>query len=169
MTSPIPPRTTMKGPRVELRSVMRGDMTTAATTIPAPARKSSTPRIGSPRCGRGETTSPRNAATTSSFVRPRAGMRAEMTDATTAKDVAALQAGLAAGQSSATTPDDKYLVGFFQLQLGLLNKDQALQGQVVRHQHAAAPGVGTDGGRVACAEVLAVHAHLFAAVDNAFL
>ena len=85
MTSPIPPTMTMKGPRVELRSVMRGDMTTAATTTAAPARKSSAPRIGSPRWGRGETTSPRNAATTSSFVRPRAGMSAEITEATTAK------------------------------------------------------------------------------------
>lgn len=46
-----------------------------------------------------------------------------------AKDAAALQAALGEGQSSATTPDDKYLVGFYQLQLGILNKDQVLQGQ----------------------------------------
>lgn len=53
----------------------------------------------------------------------------KMEEAQKAKDAAALQAALTEGQSSATTPDDKYLVGFFQLQLGLLNKDQALQGQ----------------------------------------
>ena len=53
----------------------------------------------------------------------------KMTDAAAAKDAATLQASLAEGQASATTPDDKYLVGFYQLQLGILNKDQALQGQ----------------------------------------
>lgn len=53
----------------------------------------------------------------------------KMEDASKAKDAAALQAALTEGSSSATTPDDKYLVGFFQLQLGILNKDQALQGQ----------------------------------------
>ncbi|MBA4752774.1 MAG: tetratricopeptide repeat protein [Sphingopyxis sp.] len=55
----------------------------------------------------------------------------KMTDATTAKDSAALQAALTEGQGTATTPDDKYLVGFYQLQLGILNKDQALQGQAL--------------------------------------
>ena len=53
----------------------------------------------------------------------------KMTDANKVKDAAALQAALAEGQASASTPDDKYLVGFYQLQLGILNKDQALQGQ----------------------------------------
>ncbi len=53
----------------------------------------------------------------------------KMEDANKAKDAAALQAALAEGQTTATTPDDKYLVGFYQLQLGLTNKDQALQGQ----------------------------------------
>ncbi|HWW58693.1 MAG TPA: tetratricopeptide repeat protein, partial [Sphingopyxis sp.] len=53
----------------------------------------------------------------------------KMEDASKAKDAAALQAALAEGQSSATTPDDKYLAGFYQLQLGIMNKDQALQGQ----------------------------------------
>ncbi len=53
----------------------------------------------------------------------------KMTDATGAKDAATLQAALTEGQASATTPDDKYLVGFYQLQLGILNKDQAVQGQ----------------------------------------
>jgi len=53
----------------------------------------------------------------------------KMTDATTAKDAAALQAALAEGQGTATAPDDKYLVGFYQLQLGILNKDQVAQGQ----------------------------------------
>src|SRR3546814_17271715 len=50
-----------------------------------------------------------------------------MTDATTAKDAAALQAALTEGQATATTPDDKYLAAFYQLQLGILNKDQAIQ------------------------------------------
>lgn len=53
----------------------------------------------------------------------------KMEDASKAKDAAALQAALAEGQSSATTPDDKYLAGFYQLQLGIMNKDQVLQGQ----------------------------------------
>lgn len=53
----------------------------------------------------------------------------KMTDATAAKDAAALQAALTEGQGTATAPDDKYLIGFYQLQLGILNKDQALQGQ----------------------------------------
>lgn len=53
----------------------------------------------------------------------------KMTDASAAKDAAALQAALAEGQSSATTPDDKYLVAFYQLQSGILGKDQALQSQ----------------------------------------
>lgn len=53
----------------------------------------------------------------------------KMTDATGAKDAAALQAALTEGQASATTPDDKYLVAFYQLQAGILGKDQALQGQ----------------------------------------
>src|SRR3546814_21173299 len=52
-----------------------------------------------------------------------------MTEATTAKDAAALQAALTEGQSTATTPDDKYLAAFYQLQLGILNKDQAVQAQ----------------------------------------
>lgn len=53
----------------------------------------------------------------------------KMDEAMKAKDAAALQAALAEGQSTASTPDDKYLAGFYQLQLGILNKDQALQGQ----------------------------------------
>lgn len=53
----------------------------------------------------------------------------KMTDATGAKDAAALQAALAEGQASASAPDDKYLVAFYQLQLGILNKDTALQAQ----------------------------------------
>ncbi|MGQ3099649.1 MAG: hypothetical protein CVT78_00950 [Alphaproteobacteria bacterium HGW-Alphaproteobacteria-17] len=51
----------------------------------------------------------------------------KMTDAKTANDAAALQAALSEGQGAASTPDDKYLVGFYQLQLGILNKDQTLQ------------------------------------------
>ncbi len=53
----------------------------------------------------------------------------KMTEATGAKDAAALQAALTEGQASATTPDDKYLVAFYQLQAGILGKDQALQAQ----------------------------------------
>ncbi|MBJ7500598.1 MAG: tetratricopeptide repeat protein [Sphingopyxis sp.] len=53
----------------------------------------------------------------------------KMTDATAAKDAATLQAALTEGQGTATTPDDKYLVAFYQLQLGILNKDQAIQSQ----------------------------------------
>lgn len=53
----------------------------------------------------------------------------KMTDATGAKDAAALQAAIAEGQASASAPDDKYLVAFYQLQLGILNKDTALQSQ----------------------------------------
>ncbi len=52
-----------------------------------------------------------------------------MADAAKAKDPAALQAALTEAQAAATTPDDKYLYAFYQLQLGILNKDQALQGQ----------------------------------------
>lgn len=51
----------------------------------------------------------------------------KMTDAKAANDAAALQAALGEGQGTASTPDDKYLVGFYQLQLGILNKDQTLQ------------------------------------------
>ena len=53
----------------------------------------------------------------------------KLEEAQKAKDAAAMQAALAEGQASATTVDDKYLVGFYQLQLGILNKDQAMQGQ----------------------------------------
>ncbi|WP_432770626.1 MAG: tetratricopeptide repeat protein [Sphingopyxis sp.] len=53
----------------------------------------------------------------------------KMMDATTAKDGAALQTALTEGQGVATSNEDKYLLAFYQLQLGILNKDQALQGQ----------------------------------------
>lgn len=53
----------------------------------------------------------------------------KMMDATTAKDAAALQAALTEGQSTATTAEDKYLLANYQLQLGILNKDTALQAQ----------------------------------------
>ena len=53
----------------------------------------------------------------------------KMMDATAAKDAAALQAALTEGQSTATTPEDKYLLANYQLQLGILNKDQTLQAQ----------------------------------------
>ena len=40
----------------------------------------------------------------------------KMGDATKAKDAAALQAALAEGQATATSNDDKYLMGFYTLQ-----------------------------------------------------
>ena len=51
----------------------------------------------------------------------------KMMEATNAKDVAALQAALTEGEPSASTPEDKYWVAFYQLQLGILNKDKATQ------------------------------------------
>jgi len=53
----------------------------------------------------------------------------KLEDSSKAKDAAALQAALAEAPALATTPDDKYIVGFYQLQLGIQNKDQALQAQ----------------------------------------
>lgn len=53
----------------------------------------------------------------------------KMMDATAAKDAATLQAALTEGQATATTPEDKYLLSNYQLQLGILNKDPALQAQ----------------------------------------
>ncbi|PKP99049.1 MAG: hypothetical protein CVT74_09065 [Alphaproteobacteria bacterium HGW-Alphaproteobacteria-13] len=51
----------------------------------------------------------------------------KMTDAAGAKDAAALQAAIADGQGSATTPDDQYLLSFYTLQLGIIGSDQAAQ------------------------------------------
>src|SRR3546814_2133297 len=45
------------------------------------------------------------------------------------KATAALQAAIAEGQAAATTNDDKYYLGFYTLQAGIMNKDQALQAQ----------------------------------------
>jgi hypothetical protein len=53
----------------------------------------------------------------------------KMLDASNAKDAATLQAALAEGQPTATTNEDRYWLAYYQLQLGILNKDQALQGQ----------------------------------------
>lgn len=53
----------------------------------------------------------------------------KMTDAAGAKDGAALQAAIAEGQGSASAPDDKYLLSFYTLQLGIINKDQTAQAQ----------------------------------------
>lgn len=53
----------------------------------------------------------------------------KMMDATAAKDAVALQAAYTEGQATATTPEDKYLLANYQLQLGILNKDQTLQAQ----------------------------------------
>jgi hypothetical protein len=53
----------------------------------------------------------------------------KMDEALKKKDGAALQAAITEGQGKATTNEDKYYQGFFTLQLGILNKDQALQEQ----------------------------------------
>jgi hypothetical protein len=55
----------------------------------------------------------------------------KMMDATKAKDSAALQAAVTEGQTAASSADDQYLLAFYQLQLGIFNKDQALQGQAL--------------------------------------
>lgn len=44
-----------------------------------------------------------------------------------AKDAAALQAALAEGEASASTPDDKYFISSYTLQLGIMSKDEAAQ------------------------------------------
>ncbi|WP_137751938.1 tetratricopeptide repeat protein [Sphingopyxis sp. L1A2A] len=90
-------------------------MTTAA---PAAAQKKEKPKKEEAAKGKGLTASKGFAPALK-----------KMTDATAAKDAATLQAAVTEGQASATTPDDKYLIGFYQLQLGIMNKDQALQGQ----------------------------------------
>lgn len=50
-------------------------------------------------------------------------------DAQIAKDAAALQAALTEAAGLATTPDDKYLVGFYRLQQGIIGSDQVAQAQ----------------------------------------
>ena len=53
----------------------------------------------------------------------------KMEDAAKKKDAAALQAAVTEAQSVASSNDDKYFLGFYTLQLGILNKDEALQAQ----------------------------------------
>lgn len=48
-------------------------------------------------------------------------------EATNAKDAAALQAAIAEAESAASTPEDRYWVNYYKLQLGILNKDPAIQ------------------------------------------
>ncbi|MBD3746449.1 MAG: tetratricopeptide repeat protein [Sphingopyxis terrae] len=55
----------------------------------------------------------------------------KLTEAAKAKDMAALEAALAEGQASATSPDDKYLVSFYELQLGIGKSDKAIQGKAL--------------------------------------
>ncbi|WP_447754118.1 tetratricopeptide repeat protein [Sphingopyxis fribergensis] len=95
----------------------------ALMTTAAPAAAQDKPKKEKPK--KGEEAKGGGIAVSKGFI-PAAK---KMEDASKAKDAAALQAALAEGQSSATTPDDKYLVGFYQLQLGILNKDQASQAQ----------------------------------------
>lgn len=53
----------------------------------------------------------------------------KMNTAFDAKDAAGLQAAIAAGEGSAAEPGDKYWLAYYKLQLGVLNKDQAMQSQ----------------------------------------
>jgi hypothetical protein len=53
----------------------------------------------------------------------------KLSDAQNAKDAAALGAAIAEASGLATTPDDKYLVGFYRLQQGIIGSDQAAQAQ----------------------------------------
>ncbi len=55
----------------------------------------------------------------------------KLTEAAKAKDMAALEAALAEGQARATSPDDKYLVSFYELQLGIGKSDKAIQGKAL--------------------------------------
>lgn len=55
----------------------------------------------------------------------------KMTEAAKAKDMAALETALTEGQASATSPDDKYLVSFYELQLGIGKSDKAIQGRAL--------------------------------------
>lgn len=55
----------------------------------------------------------------------------KLTEAAKAKDMAVLEAALAEGQASATSPDDKYLVSFYELQLGIGKSDKAIQGKAL--------------------------------------
>lgn len=95
----------------------------ALMTTAAPAAAQDKPKKEKPK--KGEETKGGGISVSKGFM-PAAK---KMEDASKAKDAAGLQAALAEGASTATTPDDKYLTGFYQLQLGILNKDQALQGQ----------------------------------------
>ncbi|MCC2601055.1 tetratricopeptide repeat protein [Sphingopyxis yananensis] len=56
-------------------------------------------------------------------------MLKKLGDAQNAKDAAALQAALAEAAGAATSADDKYLLGFYRLQQGIIGNDQAVQGQ----------------------------------------
>lgn len=53
----------------------------------------------------------------------------KMEDAAKKKDAAALQAAVTEGQGVASSNDDKYFLGFYTLQLGILTKSEALQEQ----------------------------------------
>ena len=55
----------------------------------------------------------------------------KLTEAAQAKDMAALEPALAEGQASATSPDDTYLVSFYELQLGIGKSDKAIQGKAL--------------------------------------
>lgn len=55
----------------------------------------------------------------------------KLMDATKAKDAATLQAAVTEGQTAASTPDDQYLLAFYKLQLGIINKDQTIQAQAL--------------------------------------
>lgn len=87
------------------------------TAVPAEAREKK-PKKGQEEASKGQQLAPS---------REFGPAQKKLADALTKKDVAALQAALAEGETAATNADDKYLVAFYQLQLGILNKDQGLQ------------------------------------------
>ncbi|PQM29476.1 hypothetical protein CVO77_00670 [Sphingopyxis lindanitolerans] len=53
----------------------------------------------------------------------------KMEEATKKKDAAALQAAVTEAQGVASSNDDKYFLGFYTLQLGVMTKNEALQAQ----------------------------------------
>ena len=103
-------------PATAMAAVLGCALMTTAT--PAAAQKKEKPKKEEAAKGKGLTASKGFAPTLK-----------KMIDSAAAKDAATLQAALTEGQASASTPDDKYLIGFYQLQLGILNKDQTSQGQ----------------------------------------
>lgn len=55
----------------------------------------------------------------------------KMEAALAAKDAAGLQSAIAEGDATASTTEDRYWISHYELQLGILNKDTALQGKAL--------------------------------------